>query len=42
MESIDSLHSGKDWFITERILSAPCSDFLMGLRPDQGLDEILT
>jgi predicted AAA+ superfamily ATPase len=36
------LYRGKDRFVTDGILCAPCKDFLMGLRPDRTLDEILT
>ena len=36
------LYRGKDRLVTDRILCAPCRDFLTGLRPDQGLDEIFT
>jgi hypothetical protein len=42
MELIGWLYRGKDWFVTDRILCAPCKDFLMGFRPDRTLDEILT
>ena len=36
------LYRGKDRFVTDGILCAPCKDFFMGLRPDRTLDEILT
>jgi predicted AAA+ superfamily ATPase len=36
------LYRGKDQFVKEDILCAPCENFLKGLRPDQTLDEILT
>jgi predicted AAA+ superfamily ATPase len=36
------LYRGKDRFVTDGILCAPCKDFLMELRPDRTLDDILT
>lgn len=35
------LYRGKDRFVTDGILCAPCKDLLMGLRPGRTLDEIL-
>jgi hypothetical protein len=42
MEITDRLYRGKDRFVMNGILCAPCKDFLMGLRPDRTLDDILT
>jgi predicted AAA+ superfamily ATPase len=36
------LYRGKDRLLTDEILCVPCEDFLMGLRPDQVLDQIFT
>jgi hypothetical protein len=36
------LYRGKDRFVKDGILCAPCVDFLLGLRPDQTLDKIFT
>jgi len=41
MEVRDPLRGGKDWLMTERVLSTT-RDFLTGLCPDQGLDEVFT
>jgi hypothetical protein len=42
MEITDGLYRGKDRSVTDGILCGPCKDFLMGLRPDRTLDDILT
>jgi len=42
MEIIDWLYRGKDRFVTDGILCAPCKDFLTGLPPDRTLDDILS
>jgi predicted AAA+ superfamily ATPase len=36
------LYRGKDRFLTDEILCAPCENFLRRLRPDQTLDQIFT
>ena len=36
------LYRGKDRFVRNDILCAPCEEFLMGLRPDRSLDQILS
>jgi len=36
------LYRGKDRFVRNDILCVPCQEFLMGLRPDRSLDQILS